>query len=108
MNIPEAETIGPASVVGVYLARAIELDCDELEFQYKHGRETVCAMKNGLGVGIASLDPSSKEAEDLRYELYSICKRPRKIAVASEEYLVKARIFDAFGEDAFYVVLKPL
>ena len=107
MNTPEAESLGRGSVFAVYLERAIELDCDELELEYKNGRETLYAMKNGMGVGIASLESSSKAAKDLRKELYLISKRPRKIGVAGKGYLVKARIFDSFGEDAFHVVLKP-
>ena len=107
MKPAPAETIGPDSVIAGYLARAIELDCDELELEYKNGRETLCAVKNGLGVGIASLDSSSNEAEDVRKELHLICKWPRRIDVAGKEYLVKAKIFDSFGEDAFHVVIKP-
>lgn len=57
---------------------------------------------------VQELKSSSPEAAFLRKELYGLAKKKRRIAVDNEEYELRARIYDSFGEDAFRVQLRKL
>ena len=87
-------------------AKAIALGADQLEAEYKDRCEEVFAMKSGIGVGIASLRASSRQAAALRRELYALAKKKRRVIIDNSTYEMRARIFDSFGEDAFRVELR--
>ena len=52
---------------------------DELDTEYKDGREEVFAVKGAMGLGIASLDSSGEEATTLRKQLYAVAKKNKTI-----------------------------
>lgn len=89
-------------------ANAICLGADELEVEYKDGREVVFAMKSGIGMGIANFLGSSPQAGALRRELYALPKKKRRVIIDDMTYDVRVDIFDSFGEDAFRVELRRL
>jgi len=86
--------------------QAIRLGADHLEVEYKDGCEEVCAMKLGIGWGIAGIPSSSPEAKSLRSELYALAKKKQRVKIDEQMYELRARIFDSFGEDAFRVELR--
>lgn len=88
------------------VAVAADLDADALEIEYKHGKEEVCAMKNGFGMEIACFNSSGKESETLRKELYSIAGKKKMIKTDEATYTLKTEVFNSFGEDAFIVEIK--
>ncbi|MGH8566110.1 MAG: hypothetical protein ACREXW_19300 [Gammaproteobacteria bacterium] len=96
----------PSDVLLELVARAIKAGADDMEIEYKSGREEVFAVRSGIGVGIASLDSSSEQARLLREELYAIAKKKRFVGISGCAYAVRARIYDSFGEDAFRVTIK--
>ncbi len=87
------------------IAKALDFGADELEIEYKDGKEEVAVMKGSLGFGIASLDSSSPEAETLREELCEIEEKSRIIRVDNRRYGVRVETYDSFGETAFRVFL---
>ncbi|MGH8628234.1 MAG: hypothetical protein ACREYC_24215 [Gammaproteobacteria bacterium] len=88
------------------VARAIKAGADDMEIEYKNGREEVFAVRSGIGVGIASLDSKSEEARLLREELYAIAAKKRGVRISGCTYTVRVQIFDNFGEDAFRITIK--
>ena len=90
-----------------YVAEAIEQGFDELTVEYKDGQEMVFVQNKGVGIGIASLKSDGEEAAALRHELFRLAKSSKKIRLWDNEYILKARIFDSFGENAFRVLIKP-
>ena len=99
--------VGVALSVVERLAReAIRLGADALEVEYKNGHEQVFAVKGGMGYGIASLRSSGSEAASLRDELRAITRRKRRITVGDDEYELRGRVYESFGEDAFRVELR--
>lgn len=88
------------------VARAIKAGADDMEIEYKSGREEVFAVGSGIGVGIASLDSGSEEARLLREELYAIAKKKRVVRISGCAYAMRVQIYDSFGEDAFRVTIK--
>ena len=87
------------------VARAIKVGADDMEIEYKNGREEVFAVSSGIGAGIASLDSKSEEARLLREELYAIARKKRVVRISGSSYTVRVQIFDGFGEDAFRVTI---
>ena len=88
------------------VTQAVQLGADELEIEYKDGFEEVCAMKNGMGFGIASLDSSSDEACDLRERLCAIGSKGATISAGGANFVLKVSTYDSFGEDVYRVRIK--
>jgi len=94
-----------SDLIARLVAKTIELGGNELDVEYKDGRESVCAMKDNIGFGIASLDSSSAEAREFRNLLYTMTKKKEIITVQGKSYALKAELYDSFGEDAFRVAI---
>ncbi len=94
------------SVLEQLAAEAIRLGADAMEVEYKDGHEGVFAVLGGIGYGIARLPSSSREAEELRRELYGLTKKRGRVATGGLEYELRARVYGSFGEDAFHVQLR--
>lgn len=94
------------SILEELAAEAVRLGADFLEVEYKDGREWVVAVVGEIGYGIASLDSSSQEADELRTDLYAIRKKGRRVTVDGSQHELRARVYDSFGEDAFRVQLR--
>jgi hypothetical protein len=89
-----------------FIVKAINRGSSGLEIEYKDGFEEIVAMSGYTGVGIGRLESDSEEASLLRDELYSLCKRKKKIFTAGgQKYAIKVKLFDSFGEDAFQVMI---
>ena len=71
--------------------------------QYKDRREWVFANKGNTGVGIANYASSSADGKELRESLYAAAKKPVRTVIGGQVYIIKAHIFEDFGEDAFKV-----
>ena len=69
-----------ASILCRLIADALQRGADILEIEYKDGREDVCAIKGGIGFGIASIESSSEDARAMREQLYTIGKKGRSSA----------------------------
>jgi hypothetical protein len=88
------------------ISKAIEMGASGLEIEYKDGYQEISAMSDNMGIGIGRLKSSSEEATLLREELYTIRKNKKKtFTVTSKKYVVRVKIFESFGEDAFYVTV---
>lgn len=96
------------SIVQRLVAKAIGYGGDMLDVEYKDSYEEVFVGRNGIAYGIARFKSSSAQGAALRKELYGLAKKKRRIVVANEEYELRARIYDSFGEDAFQVQLRKL
>ena len=85
--------------------QALRLGFETLEVEYKDGFEEVCGLKDDIGVGIARFRSSSPEGATLRQELYANLKKAQRVALDDGEVLMRSRVWDSFGEDAFRVTL---
>ncbi len=75
--------------------------------EYKDRREWVFASRNGVGIGIANYASSSADSKELRGKLYAAAKKPVRTVYGGQVYILKVRVFDSFGEDAFAVSIDP-
>ena len=55
---------------------------------------------------MANFARSSADAKELRGNLYAAAKKPVRTVIGGQVYLLKVRIFDSFGEDAFAVSIE--
>jgi hypothetical protein len=90
------------------VAKAIRCGADMIAVEYDEGFEEVYIRKDNLALGIDRYKATSSLASLLRKELYALAKRKRRIVLENEEYELRARIYDSFGEDAFRVQLRKL
>jgi hypothetical protein len=89
------------SILLEVLKTANEAGAGGIEMEYKSGEETVFAFKGNMGIGIASFDSRSPEAEELRDDL---CQRERKksqVTIDGIKYTLKVQTYDSFGETHF-------
>ena len=96
----------PATLLEKLCVHALSLGAQSLEVEYKDHREWVFVHNGGVRIGVASYASSSADAEGLRGNLYAAQKTVRTV-FDGQVYLLKARVFENFGEDAFEVSLDP-
>jgi hypothetical protein len=95
----------PSSVLAQLVREAVSLGADTLEVEYRDGYEEVVAYMGTLGREIARLGSGTAEAKALRSALYASTARLRRLSVEGREYLIRAEVYEDFGEDAFRVKL---
>lgn len=88
--------------------RALEIGADQLDIEYNGGVEEVAAFQGNVGVGIANLEASSREAEALREQLYALARKGRTVVVKGVRYRLRASEYDSFGETAYRVSITPI
>ena len=86
-------------------AQAHSLGAESIAVEYKDHREWAFANKGGIGIGIANFASSSADAKELRGDLYAAVKKTIRTTIGGEVYILKTRVFDSFGEDAFEVTI---
>lgn len=102
--IDKADSSG--DLIARLVGDALRLGGNELDVEYKDGHESVCAMRNNVGIGIASLPSSSADARQLRDRLYAMTKKKDSVTIQGKSYTLKAELYDSFGEDAFRVAIR--
>jgi hypothetical protein len=93
----------PKTLLEGLCGHALSLGAQSIEVEYKDGREWVFANKGGIGIGIANYRSSSADSKELRENLYATAKKPVRIVIRGQVYILKVGIFESFGEDAFAV-----
>ena len=97
----------PTTLLEGLCAQALSLGAESLEVEYKDHREWVFANKGNFGFGIADYESSSAEGEELRDNLYAAAKKRVRTLINGQVYILKVRVFESFGEDAFAVSIDP-
>ena len=85
----------------------LSFDAHSIAVEHKDGREWVFANIDRKSVGIANWASSSADGKELRRELYAAAKKPIRTAIRGQVWIIKVRVFDSFGEDAFEVTIDP-
>jgi hypothetical protein len=83
-----------------FLEKAIGLNADRLEIEYKDRQEWITAFRGNLGLGIGSVDSTKRD------ELFKDLERFRKSKRATllgEEYRLKFSESESFGETVYEI-----
>ena len=86
---------------------ALSLGAQSIQVEYKDGCDWVLANQGAIGFGIANYKSSSADAKELRGNLYAAAKKSVRAVLGGHVYILKVRVFDSFGEDAFEVNINP-
>jgi len=79
-----------------------------IQVEHKDGRDWVFAQKDGTSVRIANYASSSADGKELRGNLYAAAKKAVRTVIGGQGHILKVRVLDRFGEDAFEVSIKPV
>ena len=60
-----------------------------------------------IAVRIANYASASADVKELRGSLYAAAKKPVRTVIGGQVCILKVRVFDSFGEDAFEVSIDP-
>jgi repressor LexA len=82
---------------------ALALGAESISVENKDGCHWVFAIKNGVAIEIANYANSRDIAKELRGNLLAAAKTPVRAIMESQVYILKAAVFERFGEDAFSV-----
>ena len=93
----------PTTLLEGLCGHALSLGAQSIEVEYKDSRQLVFANKGGISIGIANYTSSSADAKELRGNLYASAKKPVRTVIGGKVYILKVRVFESFGEDAFAV-----
>src|SRR5438105_4556724 len=85
---------------------ALSIGSDSIEVEYQDSREWVYGRKGNTSISFVSFESSSADAKELRDNLYRAHKKPLRTVLAGQVYVLKVRITDSFGEDAFTVKIE--
>jgi hypothetical protein len=82
------------------LQRAMELNADRLEIEYKDGAEQITAFRGNLGLGIGSVDSTKRDKlfEDLRQ-----LKKSKQVTVLGVVYRLSFSEYESFGETVYEI-----
>jgi hypothetical protein len=97
----------PATLLAGLCGHALSFGATRLDIEHKDRREWVFMMKDGAGIPIANYASSSADARELRENLYEASKKSIRTAIEGKVWIVKVRVSDSFGEDAFEVTMEP-
>jgi hypothetical protein len=92
-------------VLAEVVAFVFSTGATEFEVEYKDGEEHVVAFSGTVGIGVRAFRSDSEDAQELRRQLYAVSKKRRKIIHAGIKYVLRVKVFDSFGEDAFRVTI---
>jgi hypothetical protein len=97
----------PATLLEGLCGHALSLGAQSIGVEYQDHREWVFAKRAGIGIGIANYASSSADAKELRGNLYDAAKKPVRTVLGGQVCILRVRVFDSFGEDAFEVTIEP-
>src|ERR1700733_1476278 len=86
---------------------ALLCGADSIEVEHRDNREWVYGRIDNNAVSFANFVSSSSRAKELRDTLYRAHKKPLRTVLDGQVYILKVRITDSFGEDAFGVKIEP-
>jgi LexA DNA binding domain-containing protein len=97
----------PKTLLEDLCTHALSCGAQSIEVEYKDGREWVFARKGETAFGTASFASSSRDAKELRENLYAARKKPVRTVIEGQVWILKVGVYDSFGEDAFRVRIDP-
>ncbi len=97
----------PVTFVERLCAHALSFGAQSLAVEYKEGRLWIFANLDGNSIKIADYESSSANAKELLKDLSAAAKRPIRAVIGGQVCILKVRVFESFGEDAFEVMIDP-
>ena len=93
----------PATLLEGLCGHALSLGAQSFEAERKDRRQRAFAQIDGVRTRIANFEDSSSDGKELRENLYAAAKKPVRTVIGGQVHILKVRVFESFGEDAFAV-----
>jgi hypothetical protein len=87
------------------LEKVLQAGGDELEIEYRDGKEWFTALNGPVGFGIGSLDCA--HAKPVFKEMAELKKR-KQVSIGSRTYALRFREFESFGEMVYRIQMKEI
>jgi selenophosphate synthetase-related protein len=97
----------PATLLEGLSGHALALGAQSIVVEYKDRREWVFAQIGGTSIGIANYASSRADAKELRRNLSAAARKPVRTVLGGQVCILKVRVCESFGEDAFEVTINP-
>jgi hypothetical protein len=81
-----------------FLQKAISLNADRLEIEYKDGKEWITAFCGDLGLGIGSVDSTRR---DNLFEEFKQLRKSKRVTVLGNVYRLTFSEYESFGETVY-------
>jgi hypothetical protein len=82
------------------LQRAMALNADRLEIEYKDGVEWITAFRGNMGLGIGSVDSTKR---DKVFEDLTQLKKLKQVTVLGVVYRLSFSEYESFGETVYEI-----
>ena len=83
-----------------FLQKAMSLNADRLEIEYKDGNEWITAFRGDMGLGIGSVD--STKRDNLFQELEQF-KKSKRVTLLGNVYRLTFSEYESFGETVYAI-----
>jgi hypothetical protein len=83
-----------------FLQKAISLNADRLEIEYKDGQEWITAYCGQMGVGIGSVDSMQR---DKLFEELEQFRKSKRLTLLGKAYRLRFSEYESFGETVYEV-----
>ena len=97
----------PATLLEGLSGHALSFGAQSITVEQKDCHELVLANIGGVYTRIAKYASSSTDAKELRGNLAAAARKPVRAVFGGQVYILKVRVFDSSGEDAFEVTIDP-
>ncbi|HUQ94601.1 MAG TPA: hypothetical protein VM120_23165 [Bryobacteraceae bacterium] len=97
----------PATLLERLSGHALSFGAQSITVDYKDRRDRIFANIGGRSIAIANYASSSADAKELRANLSAASKKPVRTVIGGQVCILKVRVFDSFGEEAFEVTINP-
>ena len=87
-------------MLAAFLQKAMSLNADKLEIEYKDRREWITAFRGDMGLGIESVD--STERDTLFEELKQL-RKSKRITISGNECRLSFSEYESFGETVYEI-----
>jgi len=78
-----------------FLEKAIGMNADKLEMEYKDGEERITAFRGNLGIGIGSVDSTRS---DEFFEEFERLRKSKRATLLGKMYRLSFSKYESFGE----------
>lgn len=83
-----------------FLQKALSLNADRLEIEYKDGEEWITAFCGDMGLGIGSVD--SRQRDKLFEELEQF-RKSKRVTLLGKVYRLRFSEYESFGETVYEI-----
>jgi hypothetical protein len=87
-----------------FLQKAISLNADRLEIEYKDGEEWITAFCGDMGLGIGSVDSTQR---DKLFEELEQFRKSKHVTLLGKVYRLIFSEYESFGETVYEMRWKP-